>query len=315
MAMLDTIRRRLRPSAPTASKTTTGSRKTWLGAPRWATALVILAILVVLYWGVLGWIMSDTSADLTLRPAPEAFPPGGSATIAYASTIIDHEVDRGGFTPNDTVLAPTAMLTEMPAFQVGAVEMAERAVAAYSEAASAELLADAAADLSVDPRRGFFNGSFPFVGGSAGAHYRDAADALNDYNNQLATGQAVAAQGPQVPRAMVEAIQAQLAQSSRLLDSHIRGGETEMPRELAYQRVRGEAYVAALLLRGLRSEFEPTLRERQLGAAIVEATEQLDEISQTEPIFIGAGDLTSQGYFLASAQNALARLGAGLETE
>lgn len=317
MAILDSIRQRLRrasgpASGTTATTTTTSARKTWLGAPRWATALVALAIFAVLYWGVLGWIVHDTSADLTLRPAPEAYPPGGSATVAYAATIIDHEVDRGGFTPNDTFLAPTAGLNEMPAFQEGVIALVSRAVAAYSEAVNAELLADAASDLAVEPTRGFFHGNFPFMGGSAGAHYRDAADALIAYNNTLATDQSVRPQGPAVPLAMVEALEAELAESSRLLDAHIRGGEAEVPAELVYQRVRGEAYVAALLLRGLRSEFEPVLRERQLGAAIIEATEQLDEIAETEPIFINAGDLTSQGYFLASAQNALGRLAAGL---
>ncbi|MEE4349387.1 MAG: hypothetical protein V2J26_04095 [Pacificimonas sp.] len=301
-----------RTAAPTATATT-ATPKTWLGAPRWATALVGFFVFLVLYFGVAAWVMDDRRADTTMRPAPEALPPGGSATIAYAASLIEQELDRGGWTPNDSFLSPTAALTRMPAFQTAVVDMVRAVTNSYTDTQTVEALARASSELAVEPERGFFNGSFPFIGGSAGARYGNAADELVVYNTALATDQLSRPGDSETLRALLETMLTELRRVRGDLDDHIRGEDETGSESLAYEAARGESYAATLLLRGVRSDFAPLIRERRIGSALVEAIEALDAVAAENASFVGTDDLTSQGYFLASAIDALARAEAELE--
>ena len=312
MALIHDIRRRWRARSLERQEASGRSSGTILGAPRWAAVLVGLAVFALLYWGLLGWLLSDTSADLSLRPDPGTLPPGGSVTAAYAATLTLAELDRGGWTPNDSVLAPTAALTEMPAFQTGVHSVLSAAVAALAEETGSDLLEAAAEDYAAPPTRGFFNGAFPFMGGSAGARYRDGAEALTAYNNALATSEVLRPSSPADARALVRGIASALRPTMNELDAVIRGEAQPVDADELHARARGQAYAAALLLRGVRSDFDSVLRERQLGSALAEAVEQLDRVAVDDPLMIGRDDLTSQGYFLRSAREALGRTFAGL---
>lgn len=313
MAVLTSLRNRIRGGTGNAGKGAANlKRRTLFGAPLWATVLVAIAILAVLYWGLLGWLFSDTSVDLSLRPTPEALPPGGSVTAAYAATLTEEQLGRGGWTPNDSILAPTALLNEMPAFQEGTISVVAATVQALADITSNSDLADAAEDYAVEPARGFFNSSFPFIGGSAGAHYRSGAETLIAYNNELATSEREHPQGARQARALLEAVSDAMRPAMDEIDLRIRGEESGASTAELHARVRGEAYAAALMLRGIRSDFDPVLREQQLGSAIVEAIEQLDRVAETDPLIVSESDLTSQGYFLRSAQESIARMSAGL---
>ncbi|MBZ6378256.1 hypothetical protein B5C34_00765 [Pacificimonas flava] len=286
--------------------------KTWLGAPRWATALVAIAVLAILYWGVAALIIDDRNADMTLRPAPAALPPGGSVTAAYAATILEREIDRGGWTPNDSFLSPTAGLGRMPAFQRGTVAMVETAVGALSERENEQRLARAAESLSIDPARGVFHGRFPFIGASAGSYYHDAAEDLIAYNTALATGEIVRPDDAETALALVSAVRRSLEAGREGLDAPIRGEDGADEASISYEFIRGQAYAAGLLLRGVRSDFAPNLRERQLISAIVEAIESLDQIATERAAFVGRDDLTAQGYFLSRSIETLGRIETGL---
>ena len=283
-----------------------------LGAPRWALALVVLAIFALLYWGLLGWLLHDTTADLALRPDPADLPPGGSVTVAYLVTLTEAEVSRGGWTPNDSFLSPTAALDEMPAFQSGVHDVLAAAARAYAEESANDDLAEAAEDYAVPVTRGFFHANFPFIGGSAGARYKDGARTFRDFNAELADSERMRLTEPRQAASLMEAMAASMEETMSEIDRSIRSGESDHSPALLHARARGEAYAATLLLRGIRADFEPDLRDRQLGSTMVAAIEQFDRVASESPFSIGQSDVTNQGYFLRSGLEAMARMEARL---
>ena len=80
-----------------------------------------------------------------------------------------------------------------------------------------------------------------------------------------------------------------------------------------FNEVRGAAYAAAMLMRGLREDFGTTIGQRQLAATWAETTEALDAVAGKRPTFAaGRQDLVEQGYFLMRARESLRTLAAGL---
>ena len=190
--------------------------------------------------------------------------------------------------------------------------MVETAVGALSERENEQRLARAAESLSIDPARGVFHGSFPFIGASAGSYYHDAAEDLVAYNTALATGEIVRPDDAETALALVSAVRRSLEAGREGLDAPIRGEDGADEASISYEFIRGQAYAAGLLLRGVRSDFAPNLRERQLISAIVEAIESLDQIATERAAFVGRDDLTAQGYFLSRSIETLGRIETGL---
>ncbi|MGB7405646.1 MAG: hypothetical protein WA906_08155 [Pacificimonas sp.] len=281
--------------------------------PRWALAILVLAALALIYWGIGGAIMSDTDADLSQRPSAEMLPPGGSVTVATLSTSTLSELDRGGWTPNATMLKPTGLLEEMPSFQRGVYALWAPTAGALAALSGGDELTEAAELLSTRPGRGFLHAEFPFIGGSAGSRYRDAVTALDAANAEFAAvGDRPFATAASA-RALVGAIGGQLTSAVRTLDRRIMAADAEPTEDaLSYQEIRGLAYASTLLLRGIQADHDDVLRQRELSPDMVEAIEAFDRVASTDPWSVDDGDRTEQAYILRAGVAALARLRSGL---
>lgn len=282
----------------------------FLAMPRWALGILSIIAFACIYWGFIGALLSDTDADLTLRPSADMLPPGGSVAVALSARLIEDAVEDKGWTPNDSIFRPTAMLEDMPAFQSGQQAMLAAFVAALDAGAGGDPdLADAATALAVPPDRGWLHGEFPFIGASAESHYRDAVSALVRYNRALADSNSSVGDARQLRLAII-AVERALADKATVVDKMVddSGGDSDSQ----YQEVRGAAFAATMILRGLREDFDPLVRERQLGALWAESTEALDAVAAHDPFGVGRDDLVEQGYFLLRAGDALRALSAGV---
>jgi hypothetical protein len=313
VGIFDGLRQRAPDPAPTSGNADGVARLSRLDRlPRWLKILGGLVLLAVGYYGIGGAILSDTSADTTLRPTADLLPPGGSVTVATAAMLIDDAINNRGWTPNNGLLAPTATLDEMPAFQRGQ----QAVIAAYAGALSTATggdpdTAEAAEALATDPGRSWIHADFPFFGGSAEARYSAAVGALARYNRALGDSGAAPAEAAQL-RLLLVAIDRAIANKVAIVDDEVKGrappGEN---RAAKFHQVRGAAYAAAMLLRGLVEDFGPVIRDRKLGAALAAAIEDLDSIAASEPFSVGLEDLVGQGYRLLTARAALATVRSG----
>ncbi len=316
MIKFDDIRRKLTARA-LEGQSVEAQRGFWarlVHLPRWIHLILGFVVFALLYWGMLGTILSDIKADLTLRPDAELLPVGGSVAVGTAAMLIDRAVNDKGWTPNNGFWRPTALLEDMPAFQRGQRDVILTFVAAMAKGGEGDpLLAEARDGLSTPPDRSWLHGEFPFIGGSAESRYNDAVDALKDYNLALADdGLERPLRGAELQR-LIAAIDQSLSTEALAVDRMV--DEKAPPEEgvdAKFQEARGAAYAATMLLRGLRDDYGEMLTARGLGSTFAEATETLDMLAKTDPFSIGREELVEQGYFLLRARASLRTIASGL---
>lgn len=282
--------------------------RTWLDGPadpgesrfggRVVLGVAAFVLLLVVYYGVGGLASSRIDPDLGLRPDAASLPPGGSVTAGIAARLIAREVDEHGWTPNDSFLAPTMLLDEMPAFQDGLRRMVAATVTAFGSDADIAAAAEAFSTPSEEWWR---------PGGSPESRYQDGVEALRRYNSRLARGAAGIDRRPARLADILDAMADALDSAGVVTERRIRGRSTAEDPEIAEQfnAVRGEAYAAALLVRALRDDHSATIRARQLGAAWGETIDAFDALVAIDPWTVDASDLTAQGYYLLLARNKL----------
>lgn len=304
------------------------------GATRWArlaslprSVLIALAavLLLLVYYGPVGWLMSGVDADLTLRPDPASLPPGGSVAVGMAARLMEREVEEEGWTPNDPFFFPTALLDDRPAFQRGAHAMITQFAIALRDLGGDDPDLDAAAAaFSQSPDRWWLRSEWPFFGASAESEYRDGIAALRRYNARVGQDQAQFERQGEMLIAALDQIALRLGSAAAATERQVQesaGRMIDTHADDQFNEVRGQTYAAALLLRGLREDYAPVIRERQLGARWVEMAESLDALVADDPLIVSSGSLgglfrnhlTEQGYYLLLARNRLREITAVLQ--
>ena len=320
--MFDDIRRRSRAAwleASTPPVAGTGRLGRLQSLPRFARIALSVFVALILYYGLIGWLIQTVDADLTLRPAPAALPPGGSVTVGMAAAVIDREVNDHAWTPNDPFFFPTALLDNMPAFQRGIRAMTAQLVRAIqgriggSDDPDLSLAVDG---LMTPPDRWWLQGNWPFVGTSAESAYRDAVEALHRYNARLGQRQARLSPDAATLAAILQSLAAQLDAAATATGRQV-GGRGEQSAERAvdvqFYEVKGQAYAAALFARALRDDYGAVIRQRQLAGSWAEATDALDAAVRRAPVLVDQDDLALQGFQLLLARDRLREISRRLQ--
>ncbi len=269
----------------------------------------------VLNYGVFGPLAHQIDNDPGFRAA--AVPENGSVAVATAAALIDREVNINGWTPNDPVIAPSAVLDNMPNFQAGVMKSVGRF--------SFELLDQIArtrnsssADPDLERATGFLQfppdiwiwepdrSLLPTV--SSESQYRQGLAALTRYNDRLARGEAVFERRADT----LARISADLGSQTAQLERAQRTGWWIFSRTAddAFYQNKGMLYGYYVLLAALGEDFAPVIRERSLGLVWGQALESLRKGSQLQPAVILNGDrdrsifanhLALQGFYMKRA--------------
>jgi len=264
-------------------------------------------LLVLLYYGVGALFIDKRDADLSLAPAPLFLPTGGSSSIGMMAALMDREVNEARWTPNDRFYMPSALLNRMPAWQKGVRHVVWATAQAYAQGPAPAGVAMAAENLATPPTWGWWRNSWPFVGRSAEASYRDAIEGLAEAN-QIIAADALGYDntGATLARALQTlALRMDVAGADIAVQVDGKGQQDDA---LAYEQARGSAYAASMMLRALRADHPALVRDRQLGARFDEAQQMLDKLAQTKPWRVDHEDLVEQGYYLLRAKAALGLL-------
>jgi hypothetical protein len=113
--------------------------------------------------------------------------------------LLDREVNGYGWKPNNPWLYPTALMDNMPNFQLG-ILASLRPVGLELRDSVGRLRGSGGTDtdleavytaISYAPDRWLLGSKFPFLGMSSESQYRDAIKGLRGYNARVGTGQAI----------------------------------------------------------------------------------------------------------------------------
>ncbi|MCH8684018.1 hypothetical protein [Pedomonas mirosovicensis] len=292
--------------------------------PVFAAALVI--VFLVLYFGLGGLLSSTIDDNMAFRPAEADLSPGGSVAVGMASAVLDRELNEHGWKADDPWFYPTALLDNMPAWQRGLRLGVLRFVASLQSLQAEDPdLARAAQALDYPPDRWWIGTNWPWVRTASASSYREAVEAIRSYNAHVAGGRVTLTRDAATLATLLDRMADTLAESEEMLGQHVSGDETAQDKRLGndemFYTVRGEAYASLLILGGLREDFEPLIRQRQLAARWATMARSLETVVALDPLIVTAGDpgsfliknhLMEQGFALQRTEQQIRALAAAL---
>jgi hypothetical protein len=299
----------------------------------------VLLVAVLLYYPVGMALIHNVDNDLDFMApeaatSPETSPTekkrgakmaGESQAVAVAAGLIERETDINRWTMNDPFFLPGAALDNMPNFQQGviyamsrfAIEMTDQIGRIRGSSQVDKDLDSAAGRLKFPGDIWYFDIATSWAPATPSEqHYRAARKALVAYNRRLAAGEAVFERRADNLQITLERITADLGSASAIIEEHVSNGAWFMDFDAddIFYRTQGRLYGYALILRGLRADFQPVIEERELGAAWDQMLESFRAASALDPLIVvnGAPDgallpshLAAQGFYLLRARTQL----------
>ncbi len=236
-----------------------------------------------------------------------------SATIGAMAFLIRREVYDKSWTPSLPFVFPASMLDNMPSFQLGlmsSIGTLSKALAQRIDMLSQEEspLQTAAELLQYPGTIWMFSPDNNLVPApSSNSQYRRARKQLQNYNRDLAEGQAVFITKAEDLSYFLKAIQKDLAKSSRKLETQIREHSTDFydgKADDVFYYEQGKLYAYYLLLKALGTDYKETILQHNIYQPWTSLLKTLENASLLSPTIVRNGELDS-----LTAPNHLASLG------
>jgi hypothetical protein len=295
-------------------------------------ALLAALVLFVLYPFV-AWLYSGIDDDPKFSASAASWRPGMSHSVAAVAALVDLEVNRHEWTPNDPWFWPTALLDDKPNYQMGMVAalanfsnvLSDRLGRAGANAPGDADLQDARDALHYPPDIWLWKPQISLWAGSTESRYRGAIESLSAYNERLATGQAVFTASADNLRQVLEHIAADFDSSAAQIESHVRhsGFAVSVSADDIFYSTKGKAYAYYIVLKEIQPDFEIVIRDRNLGKRWSEMLTSLRALVTMRPsiVFDGSADgsflpchLCGEGFFLLRTREQLRDMAAGLQS-
>jgi hypothetical protein len=226
-------------------------------------------VLVTIY-PLSAWWLSVVDDNPDFGVGPKTLKPSQSLAVADAAALLGREINDHGWTPNDTWLWPTALLDNMPNYQRGiATALAHFTVTLNTQLARApDATPDADVQEAADDLQYSPNAWSVWPLATAEHQYGAGIDALNRYNERLATGAAIFDRRADNLRAMLARIATDLDGASATIDHHLdteTGFFINNKADDVFYATKGDAYAYYIVLKGLQRDFAGVIKARNLG--------------------------------------------------
>lgn len=246
----------------------------------------------------------------------------GSESVSAAIALVEREVKKHHWTPNDPFFYPGAALVRMPAFQRGLIASVARFSIELSDQigrsrGSSQIDADlqkAAGLLNYSPNVWMWDFSVSwFPTASSEKQFEEGTKALARYNQRLGSGQALFERRSDNLMQMLDRIASDLGSASAVIDDHIQKSSAFAFTSSAnvFYATKGRMYGNYILLKAMEKDYAALIAERQLQTVWDAMLESLKEgmgfshflvINANPKDSIFANHLASQGYYLLRAR-------------
>ncbi len=291
------------------------SKRRW----RWKLGAFGAAALLLLGYYVIGAVLlTRIDGALTFRPGKADLPARGSETVAMMSALLDREVNGYGWKPNNPWLYPTALMDNMPNYQIGilsslrpvGLELRDSVARLRGSGGTDKDLELAYSALSYPADRWFIGTKFPFLGMSSESQYRDAIAALRRYNARVGAGQAIYERRVDTLVRVLDRLTLSLGSASNDLDKQMQdpGGLFDTKADDVFYRTKGQCYGAHLLLSAMRNDYGSVIRDRAVANLWADMMDELKQAVELDPWIVSNGNADD-----VFVQNHLAAQGVHLE--
>lgn len=294
--------------------------------PSWSRIAIGIAAAVILFYPLRACWVSTIDDDTAFWPS--RVDNGESAGIAMIAALIDREVNGHGWVVNSPGFTPTGMLLDdMPNYQRGIIAGLSRfgpllrtrfgQVGAVIDPD----LAVAARGLTYPPDVWLWDWSRSSgPTGSSGGTYLEAMEALQRYNQRVATRRALFDRNEATLAAILTGVMTDLDAAAEVIDAGVKGGGSLTGSEMFY-RSKGSIYAQYMVLAAFAKDFAAVLNARRVmpmwndmmsdlrAAAVIRS----GAVRKGAPGFVPSPcDLCTQGFFIMRARMGMARIAEAL---
>ncbi len=277
-------------------------------AVKWWGWLLGGALLFVLFYYPAGALVTHR-VDMSMELNNSAGVPKAVSTL---QALGKRELIRNVYTPGLPFFYPAAVLDNMPAFQTGIFSEIKDFTKTLSalKPDSAEL-SRAAELLSYPPDVWYFKDGKPAK--SSASQYKEAIAALNAYEKSGRSSELSAGELPAVIRSLRDS----LKREGERIENHIVKNEKKFfdwQADDLFYFVKGRAYVIALLLRDMETDFPDAFEDETFKTLVNDARISLQKALDIQPLIVANASPQTQfapnhllglGFYLSRAQSVL----------
>lgn len=238
--------------------------------------------------------------------------------ISTLYALIDREINKHVWTPNLPFFFPSAVLDNMPAFQLGVMNAAYKIATAVAEENPDARELKNAADLLGYPGTTWYVADWkPAV--SANSKYQKALNELKNYETALRNG-AEFNTSPQALAALLKAQANILKECAEKIKKQVAKYEKrplDFRADNVFYRVKGSAYTVYLSLRDVEEDFSAPFENEDIRKLWIDAEDSLKRALNIRPFFVVNGGPETQflpnhllnvGFYISAAEADLRRI-------
>ena len=265
----------------------------------WKMVFGVLAILLILYYGIGGLIINNIDTSSSYHPKNKG---NSLSVIDMSSHLINREVYHKIWTPNLPFMFPSYFLDNMPNFQLGMMSAISKTISVfpkliitYDNDASMQNLSEAA-ELLQYPGNVWLFSSDNRLAPSSGTQYKKGRKKLNQFNQEIAQGQIIFQATPDNLLLILTAIKSDISKQIIKTDTHIREYQKSFidnkSDDIFYYDL-GKLYGYSQILKALGNDFKDILVKEDVYQQWTALLKNLEMASDLNPGIVRNGKLNS----------------------
>lgn len=259
-------------------------------AEQWRTSGAILAIFIMIYYGIGAAVSSKINNTLDTETAVNT---NSSRHITTAlSHILKTQVDDSPWTPALPAIFPAAILDNLPNFQIGAKNAVQYFTKRLSVFYASNTLKEAAELLSYPPNIWLFSQTEKdkLAPGSA-KQYRKALNKLSSFNtNPDANPTPSTAEYIFILKNLEKLLQSQISKLTKHVQEH-HAELVDFKADNIFYQVQGNSYTAYYVLTALLKDYQDIIVQNEQYEEMTSALKFLKNAVEFDPISVKNGDL------------------------
>ncbi len=265
----------------------------------WKMIFGILAILLLLYYGIGGLIINNIDTSSSYQPKNKD---NSLSVIDMSSHLINREVYHKIWTPNLPFMFPSYFLDNMPNFQLGLMSAISKTISVfpkliitYDDDASMQNLSEAA-ELLQYPGNIWLFSSDNRLAPSSSTQYKKGRKKLNQFNQEIAQGRIIFQATPDNLLLILAAIKSDISKQIIKTDTHIREYQKSLidnkSDDIFYYDL-GKLYGYFQILKALGDDFKDILVKEDVYQQWTALLKNLEMASDLNPSIVRNGKLNS----------------------
>lgn len=226
--------------------------------------------------------------------------------------LIGREIDKHAFTPNLPFFFPAALLDNMPAFQTGIIDGAQKTAAVFARVnPQAESLKNAAERLAYPASVWHIDAWKPAV--SSVKKYRTARHLILEYESEVKEGRQTFNASADALKTIAGDLADNLKECIGEINRQVAAGEKKVldtQADNVFYNIKGRSYVYFLITRDLKTDFKEAFSDEVLKNKWEKAVSSLKQAVLLQPMIVVNGAAETQfapnhllglGFYLAQA--------------